>query len=210
MNPDQIFSSFVPTNRWNGNASVSGTGSDPKQTEVVARQLPHLLRDLNVKVLLDVPCGDFEWMKEIDLGGVEYIGADIVEDLSNRNNVLYARPDREFIRRNLLTDKLPEADLVICRDCLVHFSYRDIRIALENLRASGAEYLLTTSFINRRKNKDIVTGLWRPLNLEAAPFFFPAPEQVIDEECTEEGGAYNDKSLCLWKVKDLPVMAAEN
>jgi hypothetical protein len=42
------------------------------------------------------------------------------------------------------------------------------------------------------------------LNLQYAPFLFPAPLAVINESCTEAGGDYADKSLALWRVEDLP------
>ncbi|HMI43699.1 MAG TPA: hypothetical protein VK516_08760, partial [Gemmatimonadaceae bacterium] len=69
---------------------------------------------------------------------------------------------------------------------------------------TGAEYLLTTTFPAREVNKDIVDGDWRPLNLEQSPFLLPAPHSVIVEGCTEEGGAYADKALAIWRVADLP------
>ena len=36
--------------------------------------------------MLDIPCGDFYWMKEVDLKDIEYIGADIVDELIKKNN----------------------------------------------------------------------------------------------------------------------------
>jgi hypothetical protein len=87
---------------------------------------------------------------------------------------------------------------------LVHFSFANIIAAFQTMKSSGAEYLLTTTFPAREVNKDIVDGDWRPLNLEASPFLLPAPSDVIVEGCTEEGGAYADKALAVWRVSDLP------
>ena len=75
--------------------------------------------------------------------------------------------------------------------------------ALRNICDSGSTYLMTTSFPGRRKNEDIVTGQWRPLNLEVAPVAFPAPLRIVNEGCTEGDGAFRDKSLGLWRVDDV-------
>ena len=50
---------------------------------------------------------------------------------------------------------------------------------------------------------DIVTGDWRPLNLQDKPFNFPSPILIINENCTEDGGEYSDKSMALWDISKL-------
>jgi hypothetical protein len=74
---------------------------------------------------------------------------------------------------------------------------------LLNLKQSKITYLLTTTFSDRIENKDIVTGDWRTLNLEIAPFNFPKPSQLFNEHCTEAQGAFADKCLGLWKVENV-------
>lgn len=203
MGTEEVFTHIFRRNYWGGVASRSGSGSDEFQARALVGELPGLLRELGVTTLLDIPCGDFAWMREIDLRGINYIGADIVPDLVTRNQAAYAGPRREFLQLDLLRDVLPTAGLILCRDCLVHFSVADIRRALANISASGSRYLLTTTFTGRLANPDIATGQWRPINLEAPPFLLPRPLRVIDEQCTEEDGAYQDKSLGLWDVAAL-------
>ena len=83
-----------------------------------------------------------------------------------------------------MSDRLPAADLVLCRDCLPHFSLRDARRALENIVASGSTFLLTTTFTDRQANQDIRTGDFRALNLERAPFALPSPlAQTFGKSC---------------------------
>ena len=67
-----------------------------------------------------------------------------------------------------------------------------------------SSYLMSTSFIKIKTNLDIYSADWRPINLEKAPFNFPKPIITINEECNEMNGIYSDKSICLWKIKDLP------
>jgi len=139
-------------------------------------------------------------MKSVDLSNVSYIGADIVQALIEANSVKHKRDGVTFQAKDLTKDQLPKVDLVICRDCLVHLSYGDAFKALENISSSKSKYILTTNFYKTTKNRDIYTGQWRPLNLELPPFMLPPPIKVIDEGCTEQGGAFPDKTLALWEI----------
>jgi len=84
-------------------------------------------------------------MKHVDLDGIDYTGADIVADLILGNGQ-YEASKVHFCILNLIDDKLPKIDLVFCRDCLVHLSFRDTFRALHNICDSGSIYLLTTTF----------------------------------------------------------------
>jgi len=198
------FARIYETDLWEGTESRSGTGSGLAETARIRAELPALLRRLHARRLLDVPCGDFHWMRHVDLGGVEYVGGDIVEAIVERNRALYEEPGRRrFVRVDVTAGPLPEADVVLCRDCLVHLSYANIARAFAAIRASGARYLLTTTFPARDGNADAPDGDWRPLDLERPPFSLPAPLWSLAEGCDEEGGAYADKSLALWAVADI-------
>jgi len=200
----RTFDKIYKRKGFKGGVSVSGPGSDLEQTKVLRSEIPNLLRDLKVKVLLDIPCGDFYWMEKVDLKGFNYLGGDIVKEIIELNKRKYSREDRSFLQVDLLNDKLSKADVLLCRDCLVHFSYRDIFRAINNIKRSPVKYLLTTTFTDRKKNFDIQMGQWRPLNLNLPPFNFPKPIKLINEKCTENNGIYKDKTLGLWKVETIP------
>jgi hypothetical protein len=151
--------------------------------------------------MLDIPCGDFFWMKTLELD-VSYTGADIVGDVIEINERCYAGVRRRFVRLDLTRDDLPKADLVLCRDCLVHFSYADISRALANIRRSGSTYLLTTTFPDRTANEEIPTGSWRPINLQRPPLNFPPPLESIREGYWSED--HGRKDLSLWRIADIP------
>lgn len=204
LSTKDIFSKIYKENYWGSEESVSGSGSVIKQTNKVISEIEQIFNKLNVENVLDAPCGDFNWMKQVHLKGIQYQGMDIVEELIDSNSRRFEKyPNLNFKTGNIIEDKLPKVDLIFCRDCLVHFSFKDIETALQNFKKSGSKYLLTTSFINHKINKDIDTGYWRPLNLEKAPFNFPEPIFFINEKCTEGGGKHKDKSLLLFDLNRL-------
>ena len=100
-------------------------------------------------------------------------------------------------------DALPAADAILCRDCLVHFSFANIARAVENFRRSGATWLITTTFPEWHTNIDCEDGDWRALNFARAPFGWGAPAELLNENCMEAGGGWRDKSLGVWRLSDL-------
>jgi len=198
----EAFRHAYENNFWGGAESPSGPGSGRQQTARLQRLLPELCGRLGVRTLLDLPSGDGHWMSEIALPRVDYIGGDLLPEIVARASA--RSPTRRFLQLDLTVSQLPPADLLLCRDCLVHLSVEDIALALGNIRRAGITWLLTTTFPEEAVNRDIVTGDWRPINLERAPFGFPPPMASLWEGCTEQEGVFADKSLALWRVADLP------
>jgi hypothetical protein len=194
-----VFREAFLTNAWNDQHSRSGIGSSLEATASIRAALPDIMRRYEIASLLDAPCGDFHWMRAVDLSNVHYIGIDIVPEII-AHTAPYSSPTRTFQTANLIEDALPHADLILCRDAWVHFPHRYIFAALANFKRSGAAYLLTTSFKDRVNHDIAAMGYWQPIDLRAAPFNFPEPLLVIDER----DPAYSDKHLALWRIRDLP------
>ena len=197
------FERIYSTNLWSDPDSRSGVGSTLDSTAVLRAELPNALRELDARVMLDVPCGDFTWMTRVDLSGIEYIGGDIVPSIIGENQRLHTTESRTFMHLDLTRDKLPDADVLLCRDCLVHLSYANIRAVFANIARSNIRYVLMTSFPGRGGNYDVADGDWRALDFQAPPFSLPEPRLTIVEQCEEEDGSYADKSLVAWRVEDL-------
>ncbi len=198
------FTAIFEKNIFEGDVSVSGRGSDLVQTEAIRRAIPLLLKELNVKRFIDAPCGDFYWMKDVTLPVEQYIGVDIVEAIIKKNQATYTDQQHAFVCLDITEDQLPPADLVLCRDCLVHLTFAQAIKAIMNFRRSNITYLLTTTFTGRPENVDLGKGdIWRTLNLERAPFHFPKPLKIINENCTEGNNQFTDKSLGLWRIEDI-------
>lgn len=201
--PQHVFRDIYRRHHWSGSESSSGAGASLDQTRELRRSLPALLRELGVETILDLPCGDFAWMRGLELPVDRYIGADLLPEVVEPLAAAFDDDHREFRVLDLTRDRLPPADLLFCRDCLVHLSYADIRRALGNAAGSGIPYILTTTFPRCEANEDIVTGDWRVIDLECAPFHLPVPMRMLAEGCTEGGGVFADKSLGLWRTEDL-------
>jgi SAM-dependent methyltransferase len=199
------FAPFYTDNRWGDDESVSGPGSSVERTAKLRRELPGLLQAIGARTLLDAPCGDFNWMKDAHLDVERYIGADVIPDLIARNQELYANDKTQFVLLDVTRDKLPRVDVILCRDCLIHFSYRHIVAAVRNFKRSGSTYLLTNSYPAWLQNENIRTGDFRPLNLTLPPFNFPPPLRQIHEKLPEEEARFFGKILGLWKLSDLSV-----
>jgi len=197
---NNIFDYYYQNNTWGDSESVSGPGSTLAYTENIRTKIPELVEELGVFIILDSPCGDFNWFRAIEWNrSISYIGADIVKPLIDKNQLLYGDASKRFISLDITNDKLPQADLWLCRDCLFHLSYKDITIAIQNFLTSDIRYILTSNHQNCTKNKDITTGSFRLLNLELPPFNLGKPIMVIDDWI--EG--FPERQLCLWERNTL-------
>jgi hypothetical protein len=177
---------------------------------------------LGARSVLDVPCGDFNWMRHVEWDVRRYVGGDIVPELIARNRALYASETKEFRAMNLVTDTPESFDLVIVRDLFIHLPLNAIGRALRNVAQSRSFHLLTTTFPRILENTDIEYGGYRPINLELPPFSFPAPKYTIDdwnylggppdvlspphESVVRPSGEPWGRCLALWSIEDLAVI----
>jgi len=201
--PQTVFTNIYKKRGFGDAESASGPGSSLEETAQIRKELPGVIKRLGIATLLDVPCGDLHWMKEVDLGLQKYIGADIVGELIQQIRRHYGCVGREFLVLDIIRDPIPKADAILCRDCLLHFSFSHIMKALNNLRNSGAHYFLTTTYVKHSRNEDIVTGQGHLLNLRLAPFNFPEPLILIDERSKRSIDRSGGKSLGVWEFAQL-------
>lgn len=195
--PKEVFGYYYERNLFGDPDSRSGTGSSLAATGTIRQALPTLLSTLNARVILDIPCGDFHWAKEIDWTPFRYTGADIVPELINRNRALYTTDGLAFLTLDILTDPLPRCDLILCRDLFIHFPNDLIQSALQNINLSGAQFFLATQYDGVKTNEDIRLGSFRPVNLLLPPFSLPEPEMRIpDNDYLKSWG----RTLALWRL----------
>jgi hypothetical protein len=180
--------------------SFSGPAATLDETAALREALPEIVAQWSITTMLDVPCGDFAWMRHLDLD-VDYIGADIVSELVVENQKRYASKRRRFIVLDATRDALPAVDLIVCRDLLIHLSIADCFSLLKNFVSSRSRVLLTSHFENRSSNSEIVSGDFRPINLCRAPFNLPPPLRIINERSSLGDGEFTDRSMALWELR---------
>lgn len=196
----QIVNAFTALWRDNGWASPetrSGAGSTLAATETLRANLAELCRFLGIRQIVDAGCGDLNWMSRISEMFDLYLGFDVVSGMIEEMEVLHGRRRGHFFAlRDVTQDDLPRADAILCRDVLTHLSNDQVAAALDRIKASGARYLMATSYASEQ-NRDIPTGDWRPLDLTRAPFDLPRPMLQIDER------GDGSKLLGIWRITDL-------
>jgi hypothetical protein len=138
-------------------------------------------------------------MKHVDLSGVKYIGADIVQAVIDENDKQYGSADKQFISLDGSVDPLPRGiDAVLCREVIFHLSFKDGLALVRNVCASGATYLIATQMKHDSENQDTYTGGFRPIDLTKAPYHFPQPMEVIADNAISD-----NRSLCVWKISEI-------
>jgi len=200
---EQIFTDIFEKHSWGGGKeTVSGSGSTLVQTTGIRKILPTLFRQLNIKVILDAACGDFNWMSKVvaDSDLEQYIGVDIVRGLIQQNNERHGKENIQFYQKDISKDTLPDADLIICRDIFLHLKFNDAFKIIQNFKNTKAHFLLISTYANAQVNKDRseVNAGYRPINLQLPPFNFPEPLLLIEN--FKSAGKY----LGLWTIKDIP------
>lgn len=200
-NSTHVFSDIYNTDFWNSKESKSGGGSTMEATKAIREQLPDIISQFSIRSMLDAPCGDYNWMRNVNRE-CDYIGGDIVKDIIERNNKLYSSGKVKFVQIDLTSGELPEVDLVFCKDCLQHLSDESIKMALNNIKRSGSKYLLVTSYPKTWKNHDIYDGDYRPLNLLIKPFCLPKPILQVKENSRAEGVEI-DKAMYLFSIDSI-------
>lgn len=178
------FSKIYETNHWNDLESRSGEGSTLENTAAIRVALPNIFDTYNINTMLDAPCGDFNWMASVTKEtSVAYTGGDIVRPLIEAHQDKHQSDHVKFIHLDLTKGPIPKADLMFCRDCLFHLSYRDITRVFENFLAADMPLLLTTSSVapkgQRMENADIETGDMRGIDLFSQPFDL-SPDDVLE------------------------------
>ena len=191
------FELIYKTNFWSSKESKSGLGSEKANTINIRKGIIEVINNNKIRSILDAPCGDFNWIKEILNDDLQYIGVDIVKDLINENLKKYKTKNIDFSELDITTDNLPNADLMICRDCLIHLSFEKIRLFLKNFKKSNIRFILLTSYKFKDSQKkiinlDIPDGEFREIDMSEPPFFLPKPIiEILDkDEQTKESGFY--------------------
>ena len=173
----------------------------------LCNELATIIQQYNIKNIVDCGCGSFNYLiplvdflhKNIN----SYIGIDIVDHIID-DNKKYSNNKFNFIIDDICsTDKIQNADLVICKEVLMHISTKLINDFFRNLKNRNVKYVLISSFRNEKSppRVDGVSGLGVlfKINLFTNPYNFGGPLEVITESDKSD-----DAKLYMWRVSELP------
>ena len=158
-----------------------GSGSTLASTAVFREELvERFLSRQTPGVFFDAPCGDFHFMSTVCFpAGWHYIGGDLspsaIRDARRKS------PAIEFREFDLTQDEFPANNVWLCRACLFHLSFSDIRKVLENFARSDGKIAIITSHQDVRENVDIATGRYRSLDLTKPPIGLPKPHEFLND-----------------------------
>ncbi len=158
--------------------------------------------------VLDIPCGDMAWMSRFleTRDDVDYTGVDIVPDLiENHGKKFKHKINWRFLALDALEEPLPTgAHIIICRTLLQHLFMSDLQTLLTKFSASGANYLLTTTFPAQTYNTELELveanpGRFRRINLELPPVSLTPPMCLMRDGPPEDFEGW-DHFAGLWKL----------
>jgi hypothetical protein len=206
INPHIVFKNINEKNSWGSKESISGSGSELKNTETLRKELPNIINKYNIKSMIDCPCGDMNWMAKVDLSNIKYYGFDIVEKLIEENKEkLKLYTNMIFECKNIINSQLPSVDLIFCRDLIIHFPLKEIIKLLNNFVNSNSKYLLITQFDNCKSNDNIDFGQYASRNLTKKPFNFPEGILSInDKDWDWKNKEFSENArMTLYKLEDI-------
>jgi SAM-dependent methyltransferase len=178
----EAFTLAYKTGQWHHG---SGSGSSPANTREYRRFLTAYMRERQIKSVIDVGCGDWQFSRLINWTGIDYLGVDVVPAVIGHNWARYARPQVRFECGDVLNGyQLPDADLVLVKDLFQHWP--DTAIHELEPRLRGRRALLTYDQ-NAGTHTDIEPGGYRPLDLQMLPFGWPVREVLRYDSVSHEG-----------------------
>ena len=166
---------FIEMKRSHEGESLSGPGSYKAVTSDVVNFIDQTIKKYKIKSILDLGCGDWNWFSTVDLSNCSYTGWDADSQMIRDNQSKYANELIQFHVKDIVTEPLPNVDLIICRDVLFHIKL-ELSMPLVERITETSKYFISTCFRSVASNSDIKKYCnienwgWFPINLNIAPF----------------------------------------
>ncbi len=172
-NPTEIFENIYKHNYWQFG---SGRGSLVENNREYIDFLPRKLQELGVKTVVDIGCGDWQFSRYIDWTPFDYLGVDIVGSVIEENKRNFEKENIKFDVINIFDEheKIPEADVYLLKDVMIHWRHEQIRQMIPIL-LEKCKYIITTNCypINQPQTRTIgdipMVGHFHKLYSKAEP-----------------------------------------
>jgi hypothetical protein len=178
---------------WDNSDSLSGSGSSTKNTNRITRQLG-MVRSLCRPVGLrrpmrinDVGCGDLMWAQKVFYRS-EYHGFDVC---TWPDWPALRESGWDLQRADAVEECLPDADLTIVRDVMIHLP-NEMGVKLIKNVETSSRWLLATTYVSAHRNRPFTnedrnarikrpTRQYARLDLRRPPFNLGDPLFLIPE-----------------------------
>jgi hypothetical protein len=170
---DDVFSRIYSEDSW---THGSGPGSLPEANKPFIAYLGRFLVANRVTRMVDFGCGDFQYMRYVDLGATQYVGLDVVTQVLESNRKSFGRDGLTFQLTPDDLSELPSGDLLLLKDVLIHLPNSYAAVLLKH---SLQKYRFILAINNKSDNpaaynRDIAAGEFRPVDISLAPFSLPS------------------------------------
>lgn len=163
-----------------------------------------------INSILDIQCGNKENIESSNIltnSKIKYIGIDFNKETILENRKYFGNDKNKiFINMNAIFEPLPKSDLIICDNLIEYLCISDMWTLLENIRDSQPKYIAFTNYhsklgrykinINIKQDYKDFYKISRAINLNIAPFYFPAPK------CLFQTNSIN-KTIALYNLEDI-------
>lgn len=133
------------------------------------RFLTEFLKEKQIRSVVDLGCGDWQFSRFIDWSGIRYLGIDLVDSVVRQNTEKFASATVTFRSEDILAhpEHVPGADLLIVKDVLQHLSNANVLRVLAFARKFKFAIIVNDY---AKENVDCENGDTRPLDITKPPF----------------------------------------
>jgi trans-aconitate methyltransferase len=181
MDSPRVFGAIYAGDRWTGG---SGPGSRPDFCRPLVRWLSRYIRDNGIRSVVDLGCGDFQWMPQvISATGVSYTGLDVYEPLVTSHRAAW--PDHRFEVFDVCLAgpaAIPAGDLYWAKDVLQHWPSDTIAGFLDRFFAARpAAHLVVCNCSGQASDVRVLDDRWHfaPLDGHRPPLAAFSPERLF-------------------------------
>lgn len=136
----------------------------------------------NIQRIVDIGCGDWQYMREMDLSEYSYIGVDCVKDIVTYNNRKFGKQNVEFIHNDgSNADNLPTGDVYVVKDVMQHWTNIYVVNFLKKVIAQKKcrFIVVVNDYQQETETQDVKhLGDTRPLNSQLNPLKQFDPEVI--------------------------------
>jgi hypothetical protein len=205
----KVFTDIYEKNIWGSKETRSGRGSELKATTKVVKSLPLIFEKYNITGIVDIGCGECNWINKLFPELKYYLGIDVVNDIIINNISKYGSEQIEFDieefpywMANLYGNTY---QAVLFADVLVHLPTYVVKQYIDAIKETNIQYIFATTFPELNPNTDVEISeiSWRPINMAIEPYNLGEPLEMIrynEFYVCKTGEKIKEKYIGLWKI----------